>query len=159
MALRDIITKEDHLLRKHSREVTDFGDKTGALIDDLLETVVKAEGLGLAAPQVGILRRVVVIYDNEKFVPLINPEIVGEEGEVYGIEGCLSCPGESGHVVRPQKVTVKAFDRTGKPFEAEYTDMAARAACHEIDHLNGRLFIDISSDVAEDADEEPAESK
>lgn len=154
MALRDILTKEDPILRKHSREVTDFGKKTSDLIDDLLETVVKAEGLGLAAPQVGVLRRAVVVYDGEKFVALVNPQIVEQSGSVTRSEACLSCPGESGIVVRPQKVTVRALDRDGQSFEMTCEDMAARAVCHELDHLDGVLFIDVAKEITEDENEE-----
>lgn len=158
MALRNILTKEDPILRKHSRDITDFGQKTSDLIDDLLETVVKAEGLGLAAPQVGVLRRAVVVYDGEKFVPLINPEITERGGSVTKSEACLSCPGEAGIVTRPQKVTVKALDRNGNPFEMTCEDMAARAVCHELDHLDGVLFIDIATQVTEDEEEFMAQS-
>ncbi len=157
MALRDIITKEDPLLRKKSRPVTDFGPRTGALIEDMFETVKAADGLGLAAPQVGILRRAVVIYDGEKFVDLINPVITARQGEVQRAEGCLSCPGEQGLVLRPQRVTVKAFDRNGAALENTYEDMAARAVCHECDHLDGVLFIDIATEMSDDDDEEEFE--
>lgn len=157
MALRDIITKEDPLLRKRSRDVTDFGKRTSDLIDDLLETVVAAEGYGLAAPQIGTLRRVVVVFDGvDKFIPLVNPVITEQSGSITKTEACLSCPGEFGDVTRPQKVTVRAFDRDGNEFEMTCEDMTARCVCHELDHLDGRLYIDIAEQMY-DEETEPEE--
>ncbi len=156
MALRNILIEGDPQLRKKCREVTDFSDKTAALMDDLRETLIDANGLGLAAPQVGILRRAVVIVRDDEIVELINPNIVEKSGEVTLEEACLSCPGVSGEVTRPRKVTVEAYDRHGEKFSIECTDMAARAACHELDHLDGTLFIDIAS-VLHYEDEEDGE--
>lgn len=152
MALRTIILEEDQTLRKKSRAVTDFGEKTAQLMDDLRDTLIKAEGLGLAAPQVAILRRAAVVVDNdETMIELINPEIVWQSDETVGaFEGCLSCPDKRGYVMRSVKVKVKAQDRNGKEFEKELEDMAARAACHEIDHLDGILFIDKAERVFTD---------
>ena len=151
MALRKIILKDDETLRKKSRPVTDFGEKTAAFMNDLTETLIDAEGLGLAAPQVGILRRAVVIVRNKEYVELINPEIISASDEECGtFEGCLSCPDERGYVMRPVKVTVKAQDRNGKWFELECEEMAARAACHEIDHLDGTLFLDKTDIIMSD---------
>lgn len=144
MALRNILINGDEQLRKHCRPVTDFGAKTAELMTDLAETMVKANGLGLAAPQVGILRRAVVIVREEEIVELINPEIIERsEEEVGAYEGCLSCPNMRGMVMRPRHVRVKAQDRNGNWFELDCEEMAARAACHEIDHLDGKLFIDL----------------
>ncbi len=143
MAWRSILLEGDPTLRKKSRPVTDFGPRTAQLLDDLRDTLVKAAGAGLAAPQVGILRRVVVILHNDEIVELINPEIIKQSEEQLGeFEGCLSCPDMRGYLLRPAKVTVRAQDRTGKSFELECEGIAARAACHETDHLNGVLFID-----------------
>ncbi len=153
MALRTILTKEDPLLRKHSREVTDFGKRTGELIDDLLETVVAADGYGLAAPQIGTLRRVVVVFDGEKHVPLVNPVIIDRSGSVTQEEACLSVPGECGLVTRPQKVTVRACDRDGRLFDWTAEDMTARCICHEVDHLDGRLYTDIAIEMYETNEE------
>ncbi len=144
MALRNILLEGDEQLRKRSRPVTEFGTRTKELMTDLAETMVKANGAGLAAPQVGILRRAVVIVREEEIVELINPEIIERNEEEAGLyEGCLSCPGLRGLVMRPTYVKVKAQDRDGNWFELDCNDMAARAACHEIDHLDGKLFIDL----------------
>ncbi len=153
MALRNILTKEEPLLRKKSRVVTDYNERIAQLMDDLIDTLKEANGLGLAAPQVGILRRAVVMVDGEEVVELINPEIVSREGEIGMEEACLSCPGLAGYVVRPEKVTVRAFDRNGKEFTREFEGISARAACHETDHLDGVLFIDLAEDVHDDSKE------
>lgn len=148
MGLRTILTKEDEALHKHCRPVTEFGQRTHELMDDLRDTVVAANGLGLAAPQVGILRRAVVIINGEDIVELINPEIVEQSGELIGAyEGCLSCPDLRGYVERPSHVVVRAQDRNGKPFTLTVDDMAARAALHETDHLDGKLFLDLADKV------------
>ncbi len=148
MAIRNILNKQEDLLHKKSKEVTEFNDRLKTLLDDLRDTVTEANGLGLAAPQVGILRKVAVIVDETgKIIELVNPKITKSEGEVELAEGCLSCPGEVGFVTRPQTVVVEAFDRNGKQFEKTLQDMTARAACHEIDHLEGVLFIDIAKEV------------
>lgn len=150
MALRNILVEGDPQLRKISRPVTDFGKRTADLMDDLAETMEVANGVGLAAPQVGILRRAVVIIRNDEVVELINPEIIESSDEEEGIEGCLSVPGKSGYVVRPKHVVVKAQNRNGEWFELECEELAARAACHEIDHLDGILYIDKAADVMTD---------
>lgn len=142
MALRNIVELGDPLLRKTSREVTVFDKKLHVLIDDMAETLKKAEGVGLAAPQVGVLRRVVVIFDGEKRIELVNPVVTHMSGTQETMEGCLSIPGKYGITKRPKKVTVKAQDRNGKPFEIHGEDLIAKAFCHEIDHLNGILYID-----------------
>ena len=151
MALREIIKFGDDALRKKCREVTVFDDKLGQLLDDMKETLLSADGVGLAAPQVGILRRAAVIdvRDGKGTIELINPVIIEKTGTQTGNEGCLSDPGEWCEVERPQCVTVKAFDRNGKEFELKGTDLLARAICHEVDHLDGILFIDrVKQDIA-----------
>lgn len=144
MALRQIVTIGDDVLRKKSRPITEFNQKLHTLLDDMKETLAKAEGAGLAAPQVGMLRRVVVIdvRDNHGVIELVNPEIVSAEGVQCGTEGCLSLPGEFRDIERPARVTVKAQDRYGKEFTITGEGMLARAFCHELDHLDGVLFID-----------------
>ena len=155
MALRNILKDTDEQLRKKSREVTEYNKRIHTLLDDMRETLIEADGVGLAAPQVGVLRRVVIVLDTsnedltpeEQIIELINPEIIEEEGEQYGTEGCLSVPGVYGYVTRPMKVTVKAFDRNGKQFEVTGEGLTARAFCHEIDHLEGQLFTDITDHI------------
>ena len=141
MALRTIIKEGDERLRKKSRPVTEFNERLWTLLDDMYETM-KGDGVGIAAPQVGILRRAVVIDVGEGRHELVNPEIVEQEGDQYGGEGCLSVPGQYGMVHRPQKLRVRAQDRYGKPFELEAEGYRAVAVCHETDHLDGVLFID-----------------
>mgnify|MGYP004657472211 FL=1 len=142
MALRNIKTEEDSILRKTSRPVTDFNDRLFTLLDDMKETMYKADGVGLAAVQVGVLRRAVVIDCGDGFLELINPEIIKTSGRQKETEGCLSLPGKSGITLRPSKVKVKAQDRNGKWHEYTGEDLKARCFCHEIDHLDGILFTD-----------------
>ena len=140
MALTNIVKLGDPILNKTSRKVEKFDDKLAALIDDMLETMYSANGVGLAAVQVGILKRVVVIDIGEGPMELVNPEITMKEGEQQESEGCLSLPGKYGVTSRPQKVQVKAQDRNGKWQVFTGEDLKARAFCHEIDHLDGILF-------------------
>lgn len=142
MAIRNIRTDNDPVLRKVCKVVKAVDSRTEILIGDMLDTMYKAEGVGLAAPQVGILKRVIVIDVGEGPIVLINPEIIYSEGEVQGNEGCLSIPGRSGEVIRPEYVKVKGLDRKGNEIEVEGRELLARALCHEIDHLNGILYID-----------------
>ncbi len=143
VALREIRHYErDEVLRKKARPVERIDDRILTLLDDMAETMYNAEGVGLAAPQVGILRRVVVIDVGEGIIELINPEIIEQEGEQVAIEGCLSIPGLSGMVKRPARVVVSALNRHGERIEIEGTDLLARALCHEIDHLDGILYVD-----------------
>ena len=142
MAIRNIIQVGDEILRKKSKPVKEFEQKLAELLDDMRETMVKNDGCGLAGVQVGILRRVVVLDVNHMKIELINPEIVDSYGESIEREGCLSVKGETGYVKRPSEVTVKAFDRYGNEFILTGVDMLARALCHEIDHLDGILYID-----------------
>ncbi len=142
MAIRNIVKEGDPVLRKISRSVLNFDEKLSILLDDMLETMYEANGVGLAAPQVGILRRVCVIDIGEGPIELVNPSIIEESGLQKESEGCLSIPGQSGITKRPMKVTVKAQDRNGNTFEISGEGLLARAFCHEIDHLNGMLFKD-----------------
>ena len=143
MGIRKIVTLGDETLRKECKPVEKFDRKLGVLLKDMADTMYKAEGVGLAAPQVGILRRVVVIDVGDGLIELVNPVIVSAEGEQAGPEGCLSVPGRRGYVVRPNKVTVRAQDRKGNPVEYTGEGLLARAFCHELDHLDGRLYIDV----------------
>jgi len=187
MATRNILTDGERTLSKKSREVTDFNKRLHILLDDMRETLIEANGLGLAAPQVGVLRRVALIVipvaeeenpessdtdidggiledlesmvnsDYENIVELINPEIIDSSGEQSGSEGCLSVPGVYGLVTRPEFVTVRARDRNGEIFELEVNEIAARAVCHEIDHLNGVLFTSVAERIL--SEEELAEMR
>ena len=142
MAIRRIVEIGDDKLRKQAKRVEKFDLRLKMLLKDMADTMYKAQGVGLAAPQVGILRRVVVVDVGEGLLELVNPEIIGSEGSECGPEGCLSIPGRSGMVVRPSKVTVRAQDAKGEVFEVAGEGYAARAFCHEIDHLNGVLYVD-----------------
>ena len=149
MALRNIICIEDELLRKKSRPVEKFDARLHKLLDDMAETMYHANGVGLAAPQVAVLRRVVVMDCGDGLIEMVNPEIIYTEGEQDGPEGCLSVPGRRGMVKRPMNVTVRAQDRNGKTFEISGTELLARAFCHEIDHLNGVCFVTRASRMLE----------
>ena len=152
MALRNIIQLGDSTLRKKSFEVTDFGPKTQELIDDMKETLIKAEGAGLAAPQVGVLRRIFIVMVDEDYFECVNPVIVSAKGKQVGEEACLSVSGRKGTVERPMKVVVNAQDRYGKPFTVKASGFLARAFCHEYDHLDGILYIDKAKELGEDKD-------
>lgn len=149
MAIRNLRFLGDELLRKNSRKVEKIDDRIQTLIDDMLETMHKNNGVGLAAPQVGILKRVVVIDIGEGPLFLINPEIIEQEGFYVDQEGCLSVPGRQEKVKRPYRVKVKAQNRKGDEIIVEGEELLSRALCHEIDHLNGILFVDkaIESEV------------
>ncbi|ACA54995.1 peptide deformylase [Clostridium botulinum] len=142
MAIRNIRKYGDELLRKKSRKIEKIDDRILTLLEDMVETMYSAEGVGLAAPQVGILKRAVVIDVGEGLIKLINPEIIETEGNQKDVEGCLSVPGEQGEVERPYKVKVKALNEKGEEIVLEGEDLLARAFCHEIDHLDGVLFVD-----------------
>ena len=142
MATRKIVKLGDDTLRKVCKPQEKFDLRLWTLLKDMADTMYKAEGVGLAAPQVGILRRVVVIDVGDGLVELINPKIVGQEGSQCGREGCLSLPGRWGIVTRPNRVRVRAQDRDGDWFEAEAEGLTARAFCHEIEHLDGHLFVE-----------------
>ena len=142
MAIREIREKGDEILYKKCKAVVKFDEKLHILLDDMYETMQSRDGVGLAAPQVGILKRAVVIDVGDGKIELINPEIVEESGEQTGSEGCLSVPGVFGEVTRPNVVTVKAQDRDGKWFKITGKELLARAFCHEIEHLDGKWFLD-----------------
>ena len=143
MAIRNIRIMGDPILEKVCKEVKEVTPRTQELIDDMLETMYDANGVGLAAPQVGILKRIVVIdVTGEDPIVLIKPRILETSGEQTGGEGCLSLPGKSGTVTRPNYVKVRAYDRNMKPFEMEGTELLARAFCHEIDHLDGHMYVE-----------------
>lgn len=142
MALRNVVYSDDPMIRKKCRLVTDFDEKLDELLDDMYETMKKEDGVGIAAPQVGILKQLVVIEANGMKLELINPKIVASSGTQESFEGCLSVKEYNGFVIRPYKVTVEAFDRYGNPFSITVEDFMATVFSHEIDHLNGILFID-----------------
>ena len=143
MALRNIVLQGDEVLTKVCRPVTEFNDRLHTLLDDMPETLLASGGVGLAAPQVGILRRVCVGQnEDDEIIELINPEIIETEGEETALEGCLSVPGKYGEVTRPYYVRVRAQDRDGEWFEAEDEGLTARCFCHEIEHLDGHLFVE-----------------
>lgn len=140
MAIRQILKEGDETLNKISRRVDKIDERILTLLDDMKETMYKADGVGLAAPQVGILKRIAVIDIGDGVLELINPEIICSTGEQTEVEGCLSLPGVSGYTKRPMNVTVTAFDREGREITITGTGLLARALCHEIDHLDGVLF-------------------
>ncbi len=157
MALRNVLTDENPALHKVCRPYTEFGPRLHQLLDDMIETLIDADGVGIAAPQVGIIRRACIVMETNVaegeepyFIELINPEIVLAEGEQEGAEGCLSFPGRFGIVCRPEHVVVKALDRNGEPFEVEGHGLTARAFCHEIDHLDGVVFVEKASHMLTD---------
>lgn len=158
MAIRNILklSDDEEILRKNSREVGEITPRILTLLDDMAETMYQANGVGLAAPQVGVLRQVVVIDIGEGLIELINPKIVYAKGEVTTSEACLSVPGVSGQVTRPEKVICRALNRNGEEFEIKGEGLLARALCHETDHLKGGLFVDkvIEFDNNEKAGEE-----
>ena len=143
MAIRTILTQGDPALNKVCHPVTKFDSKLADLLDDLKETLTESNGMGLAAPQVGILRRAVIVVpdpEGDEMIELVNPEILAQEGEVEDWEGCLSIPGMWGKVKRPTWVKVRAQDRNGDWFETEGADLAARCFCHELEHLDGHMY-------------------
>ena len=145
MALRNIREIGDDILYKKAKEVKEITEKTRELIDDMLETMYEADGVGLSAPQVGVLKRIAVIdvtAEQNSPIVLVNPEIIHTEGEQRGSEGCLSVPGKAGIVTRPNVVRVRAFDESMQEFEIEGEELLARALIHEIEHLDGQLYVD-----------------
>ena len=155
MAKLKIVKVGDDVLRKKCRPVDQITPKTLQLLDDMAETMRAAQGVGLAAPQVGILRRIVVIEVEEgQLIELINPKIIAYAGEQTGNEGCLSVPNKWGTVTRPMHVTVRALNRHGEEFDVTGSELLARALCHELDHLDGKLYIDIATDIETAAPDE-----
>lgn len=143
MAIRNLRFEGDPILRKTSKEVKEVTPKVKELIDDMLETMYESNGVGLAAPQVGVLKRIVVIDVGDGPLVMINPQIVKTGGSQTGDEGCLSVPGKAGQVTRPNEVTVRFMDEDMEWYELEGTELLARAICHECDHLDGKLYVDI----------------
>ncbi len=154
MAIRQILTVGEDILTKKCREVTDINDRILSILDDMADTLYESGGVGLAAPQVGILRKIVVIDIGDGLIELINPEIVSAKGSQTDNEGCLSYPGRYGLVTRPNVVTIRAMDRNGETFEMTGEGLLARAFCHEIDHLDGKMFMNLVTEWMEPEDEE-----
>lgn len=140
MAVRRILTEQDETLHKVSRPVTEFNERLWQLLDDMAETLKEADGVGLAAPQVGVLRRVFIMNFDDEIIEVINPEYVRKSGMQEDIEGCLSCPGEYGITRRPSYVKIKAQNRYGEPITVDGNALKARCICHESDHLDGVIF-------------------
>lgn len=157
MALREIRTDKDPILRKQSKEVTEINDRVKILLEDMEETMIAANGVGLAAPQIGVLRRVITIDVGEGVMKMINPEILEVKGAIIDIEGCLSILGKSGTVERPEWVKLKYLNENGEEVIIEGTDLLARAICHEVDHLNGILYTDKVIEYCTDEDDEDLE--
>jgi peptide deformylase len=149
MPTRIIVKYPDPILRDKAQEVKNFNVNLHKLLDDMAETMYQAQGVGLAAPQVGILKRVIVMDCGDGLIEMINPEIIEREGEQFGPEGCLSIPGKLGDVHRAQRVKATGFDRQGRPIEVEGEELLSRCIQHEIDHLNGVLFIDLAESTYE----------
>jgi len=148
LAIRKIVTQGDPVLNKPCHPVTQFDQKLWDLLEDMHDTLAQSNGVGLAAPQIGILRRVVLVINGEdEVIELINPTIIHTAGEQEGLEGCLSVPGKWGIVKRPMRVRVRAQDRNGTWFEVEDEDLTARCFCHELDHLDGHLFSELADQL------------
>ena len=154
MAIRNVRTMGDPILTKKAKEVKEITGRTKSLIEDMLETMYEYDGVGLAAPQVGILKRIVVIDIGEGPLVFVNPVITMTDGEQCGSEGCLSVPGKAGMVTRPNYVKVEAYDENMEKFELEGTELLARAICHECDHLDGKLYVDLVEGELADVSEE-----
>lgn len=150
MALRNIIQIGDPVLRKKCFEVTDFGEKTAELLDDMQETLKKSGGVGLAAPQVGVLRRIFIVDYEDEYIECINPVVTDKKGSAEDTEGCLSVRGKYGTVSRPTKLTLSYSDRTGKRITRKIQGYLARIVCHENDHLDGVLYVDIAKTVEDE---------
>ncbi|MBQ7562609.1 MAG: peptide deformylase [Lachnospiraceae bacterium] len=159
MALRTIRTMGDEILTKRCKEVKEMTPRLKELVDDMFETMYDAEGVGLAAPQVGILKRIMIVDIGEDPVVLVNPQIVDTDGEQTGNEGCLSVPGKVGKVTRPNYVKIVGFDRDMNPVEIEATELKARALCHEVEHLDGHLYVEKVEGRLMNADEVEAEEE
>ena len=156
MALRNIVTDEDPFLKKKSRPVTEITDRIRTLVEDMIDTMHEADGVGIAAPQVGVLRRIAVVEVEDQYV-LINPVITEMEGDQFNEEACLSVPGRAGKVHRPTRVVCECMDLDGKPQVYEVEGLTAVCFCHEIDHLDGKLYIDVEDHEIKEDEEEPRE--
>ena len=160
MALRNIVEKGDAVLAKKCRPVTEFNEKLHTLLDDMAETMHEADGCGLAAPQVGVLRRIAIVeVEDGELIEMINPQIIAFAGEQYEQEGCLSVPETWPYTKRPMHVTVRAMNRKGEIFEVSGSDLMARALCHELDHLDGKLMIDREAPADKIPSEEEQEAR
>ena len=159
MALRKIREYGDEILEKKCREVREMTPRLKELVEDMLETMYQAEGVGLAAPQVGVLKRIVVIDVGEGPITLVNPKIVEQDGEQEGNEGCLSVPGKAGGVVRPNHVIVEGYDQEMNPVRVEGEELMARALCHELDHLEGVMYTTRVQGELFDVADEPEEAE
>lgn len=157
MAVRIIRLDSDPILRKKSRHIDEISDRTLELLDDLVDTMVEAEGVGLAAPQIGVLRRAVVVDVGDGPIKMVNPVIVFDDGKEIQPEGCLSVPGYTGLVERPLQISVKYTDENGEEIVLEAEELLARAICHEIDHLDGILYTDKATDIQRIVEEEENE--
>lgn len=154
MAIRKIVTGEDEILRKVCKPVEKFDERLWQLLDDMRETLAESNGVGLAAPQVGNIRRVALVDTGEEILELINPEILSSDGSQRDVEGCLSYPGQWGYVTRAMNCKLKAQDRNGNWYERDLSGLSCRCALHETDHLNGKIFIDLIEEPVEADDEE-----
>ena len=155
MALRKILTQDDELLHKVCKPVEAFDEKLGQLLDDMHETLDKAQGVGLAGPQVGVCRRLFIMHlDEDDVIEAINPQILKTKGKQRVMEGCLSCPDTWGYVRRPMKCVLKAQDRNGKWFERSFSELGAQCVCHENDHLDGHVFTEIVEEFVVPGDDE-----
>ena len=153
MALRKILTDKDESLHRVCKPIDKFDDKLATLLDDMHETLDKAQGVGLAAPQIGLCRRVFIMHLDEGEFECINPEVTNKEGKQRVQEGCLSCPNVWGYVTRPYSCTLRAQDRNGNYYEKRLEGIFCRCACHETDHLDGKLFIDLVDEFVEPEEE------
>ncbi len=154
MAIRNIVKEGDSVLLKKCRPVERFDERLGILLDDMIDTLKAAGGVGLAGPQVGILRRLFIMDLDDEIIEAINPEIVKVSGKVRDVEGCLSVPNKWGYVTRPKTVVLRAYDRHGNQYERKFTDLGARCTCHENDHLDGQLFTALVEEYVEAEREE-----
>jgi peptide deformylase len=154
MALRKVVTKEDPILRKVCKPVEVFDEKLAQLIDDMAQTLKKAQGVGLAAPQVGFLKRIFIMDLGDEVIECVNPQILKTSGKQKVVEGCLSCPDDWGYVTRPNKCRLRAQNRYGETFEISLKELGAQCACHENDHLDGKLFVDIIEERVKPGEDE-----
>lgn len=152
MAIRNIVKDGDPVLTKRCRPVEQFDARLAQLIDDMMDTLKKAQGVGLAAPQVGVLKRVFIIDLGDRMIEAVNPEIVKASGKQRDIEGCLSCPNQWGYVTRPKHCVLRAYNRKGEQYELKLSDIDARCACHEYDHLEGQLFLRLVDEFVQPKD-------
>ncbi len=154
MAIRNIVKEGDPVLHKKCRPVERFDEKLAALLDDMIETLKQAGGVGLAGPQVGILRRIFIMDLDDEIIEAINPEIIKQSGKIRDVEGCLSVPNKWGYVTRPKSVVLRAYDRNGVLYERKFSELGARCVCHESGHLDGQLFTELVEEYVKPEREE-----